>query len=43
MNKNQHEEKTNEEKKKHELTGLTLHTMLTHQTWDSRHESVITK
>jgi len=30
-------------KKKSELTGLTLQTRLTHQTWDSRHESLITK
>ena len=30
-------------KKKSELTGLTLQTMLTHQTWDSCHESLITK
>jgi hypothetical protein len=36
--------KTNEEKeKKSELTGLTLQTRLTRQTWDSRHESLITK
>jgi hypothetical protein len=36
--------KTNEEKeKKYELTRLTLQTRLTHQTWDSRHESLITK
>jgi len=31
------------EKKKSELTGLTLQTRLTHQTWDSCHESLITK
>jgi len=30
-------------KKKYELTGLTLQTRLTRQTWDSRHESLITK
>ena len=42
MEKNQH--KKNEEKeKKFELTGLTLQLMLTRQTWDSRHESLITK
>jgi hypothetical protein len=36
--------KTNEEKeKKSELTGLTPQTRLTRQTWDSRHESLITK
>ena len=36
--------KTNEEKeKKFELTGLTLQTRLTRQTWDSRHKSLITK
>ena len=29
-------------KKKIELTGLTLQTRLTRQTWDSRHESLIT-
>jgi len=29
-------------KKKSELTGLTLQTRLTRQTWDSRHESLIT-
>ena len=35
--------KINEEKeKKSELTGLTLQTRLTHQTWDSCHESLIT-
>ena len=40
----QEEKKTNEEKeKKSELTGLTLQTMLTRQTWDSRHENLITK
>jgi len=37
-------ELTNEEKeKKFELTGLTLQTRLTRQTWDSGHESLITK
>jgi hypothetical protein len=35
--KNQHKEK------KYELTGLTLQPRLTRQTWDSRHESLITK
>jgi len=30
-------------KKIYELTGLTLQTRLTHQTWDSCHESLITK
>jgi hypothetical protein len=36
--------KTNEKKeKKSELTGLSLQTRLTRQTWDSRHESLITK
>jgi hypothetical protein len=36
--------KINEEKeKKPELTGLTLQTRLTHQTWDSYHESLINK
>jgi hypothetical protein len=37
--------KTNEEKekKKSELTGLTLQTRLTRQTLDSRYESLITK
>jgi hypothetical protein len=30
-------------KKKSELTGLTLQTKLTHQTWNSYHESLITK
>jgi hypothetical protein len=30
-------------KKKSKLTGLTLQTKLTHQTWDSCHESLITK
>ena len=35
--------KTNDEKKKSELTGLTIQTRLTYQTWDSRHESLITK
>jgi hypothetical protein len=30
-------------KKKSELTGLTLQTKLTHQTRNSRHESLITK
>jgi len=30
-------------KKKYELTGLTLQLRLTRQTWDSRHESLITK
>jgi hypothetical protein len=29
-------------KKKYELTGLTLQTRLTRQTWNSRHESLIT-
>jgi hypothetical protein len=29
-------------KKKSELTGLTLQTRLTRQTWNSRHESLIT-
>jgi hypothetical protein len=29
-------------KKKSELTGLTLQTRLTRQTWDSRHESLTT-
>jgi hypothetical protein len=39
-----HEEKTNEEiEKEFELTGLTLQTRLTSQTWDSRHESLITE
>jgi hypothetical protein len=28
---------------KSELSGLTLKTRLTRQTWDSRHESLITK
>jgi len=35
--------KTNEKKKKSELTGLSLQTRLTRQTWDSCHESLITK
>jgi hypothetical protein len=35
--KNQYKEK------KYELTGLTLQPRLTRQTWDSRHESLITK
>jgi hypothetical protein len=36
--------KTNEEKeKKFELTGLTLQTRLTRQTYDSRHKSLTTK
>jgi len=36
--------KINEEKeKKCELTELTLQTRLTHQTWDSCYESLITK
>jgi hypothetical protein len=36
--------KTNEKKeKKSELTGLSLQIRLTRQTWDSRHESLITK
>ena len=36
--------KTNEKiEKKSELTGLTLQTRLTSQTWDSRHESLITE
>jgi hypothetical protein len=36
--------KINEEKeKKSELIRLTLQTRLTHQTWDSCHESLITK
>jgi len=36
--------KINEEKeKKSELTGLTLQTRLTYQTWNSCHESLITK
>jgi len=30
-------------KKKSELTGLTLQIRLTHQTWDSCHESLIIK
>jgi hypothetical protein len=30
-------------KKIYELTGLTLQTRLTHKTWDSCHESLITK
>jgi hypothetical protein len=30
-------------KKKFELTGLILQLRLTRQTWDSRHESLITK
>ena len=30
-------------KKKYELTGLTLQTRLTRQTWNSRHKSLITK
>ena len=30
-------------KKKSELTGLIFQTRLTRQTWDSRHESLITK
>jgi hypothetical protein len=30
-------------KKKSELAGLTLQTRLTRQTWNSRHESLITK
>jgi len=30
-------------KKKSELTGLTLQTRLTRQTWDSCHESLITE
>jgi hypothetical protein len=30
-------------KKKSELTGLTLQIRLTQQTWDSCHESLITK
>jgi hypothetical protein len=29
--------------KQYELTGLTLQTRQTRQTWDSRHESLITK
>jgi hypothetical protein len=29
--------------KKSKLTGLTLQTKLTYQTWDSRHENLITK
>jgi hypothetical protein len=29
--------------KKIELTGLTFQIRLTRQTWDSRHESLITK
>jgi hypothetical protein len=33
----------NKKKKKYELTGLTLQTRLTRQTWDPRHESLITK
>jgi len=32
-----------EKEKKSEVTGLTLKTKLTCQTWDSRHESLITK
>jgi hypothetical protein len=36
--------KINEKKeKKSELIGLTLQIRLTHQTWDSCHESLITK
>jgi hypothetical protein len=36
--------KTNEEKeKKSKLIGLTLQTRLTRKTWDSCHESLITK
>ena len=36
--------KINEEKeKKSELTGLTLQTRLTHQTWNSCHENLKTK
>jgi len=36
--------KINEEKeKKFELTGLTRQTRLIRQTWDSCHESLITK
>ena len=36
--------KTNEEKeKKSELTGLTLQTRFSRQTWDSCHESLITE
>ena len=31
------------QKKKSELTGLTLQTKLTRQIWDSIHESLITK
>jgi hypothetical protein len=30
-------------RKKNELIGLTLQTRLTRQTWDSHHESLITK
>jgi hypothetical protein len=41
--KNQEEEKKLMKKKKSELTGLTLQPRLTRQTWDSRHESLITK
>jgi hypothetical protein len=38
------EKKTNEEKeKKSESTALTRQIKLTRQTWDSCHESVITK
>jgi hypothetical protein len=32
-----------EKEKKSELTRLTLQTRLTCQTWDSRHENLITK
>jgi hypothetical protein len=36
--------KINKDKEKtSELTGLTLQTRLTHQTWNSCHESLITK
>jgi hypothetical protein len=44
MKKTNRKKKTNEEKeKKSELIGLTLQTRLTCKTWDSRHESLITK
>ena len=42
--KTNRKKKTNEEKeKKSELIGLTLQIRLTRKTWDSRHESLITK
>jgi hypothetical protein len=41
---NRKKKKTNEEKEKQsELTELILQTRLTRQTWNSRHESLITK